>query len=543
VASVTSIARPYDPIRLLQSVLSGLGTAADEGHSRLRPRLWLVTKGGQRVEGHDRARVDVLQSAMWGAARVIAEEHPELWGGMIDIDPSVAEEVCARQVVTEVTSAAPGPQVAYRQENRFVLRLQAADPGPDEEIGLSWRADSAYLITGGMGGIGLHIAASLVALGARRLVLMGRSVMPPRAAWQDLAAGSKEGRQAAAILALEGKGASVHLMQADVADEEDLDRALRQYERESWPAIRGVIHGAGLTENRLSHVMDPGSFERVFAPKARGALLLDRLLPDLDIFILLSSISASLGVAGMANYAAANVALDALAADRRARGVHALSIQWGAWRDTGLHSGEGAARKAEELERQGIFEIPPEQGVKVFAAIHASGEPVLAVMPVDFSVLRTARAGRDLSLFEGRMPSLAEEPGAEGDLTRLLENAATPADRRLILSPLVKELVGAVLKLAPSRLDSRRPLGTMGLTSLMAMELRNRLEALVSRPLSATLAWNYPTVDALVTFLAEGKAPAPAPVAPRAPALATAEAMDLLMDLSDDDAAELLRRK
>jgi myxalamid-type polyketide synthase MxaE and MxaD len=141
------------------------------------------------------------------------------------------------------------------------------------------------------------------------------------------------------------------------------------------------------------------------------------------------------------------------------------------------------------------------------------------------------------------MPSLAEGRGAEGGLARMLEEAATPADRRLLLLPLVKEIVGAVLKLAPSRLDSRRALGTMGLTSLMAMELRNRLETLVSRPLSATLAWNYPTVDALVAFLAEGKAPEPEPVAPRAPDMATAEAVSLLMDLSDDDAAALLRRR
>jgi myxalamid-type polyketide synthase MxaE and MxaD len=220
-----------------------------------------------------------------------------------------------------------------------------------------------------------------------------------------------------------------------------------------------------------------------------------------------------------------------------------LSIQWGPWRSTGLFSGDAAERNADELDRQGIHGFSPEEGVHVFTAIHGSDAPVVTVMPVDLAALRSARSGRDLNMFEGRWPVLSNAPAGEGGLGQLLAQASTPADRRMILIPLVKEIVGGVLKLAPSRLDTRRALGTMGLTSLMAMELRNRLEALAGRPLSATVAWNYPTIDALVGFLAQeapsGVPPAPLPDA----AAAIVEAVAPTAEMTDDDVADLLRRK
>ena len=545
-APTTDSGDPFSPVGVLQSVHSilyesGGGSAGEGAWNALAPRLWLVTSGAQSVDGHPRAGVDVMQGAMWGACGVIAEEHPEVWGAMIDVDPDMEPDASADYLVRELTGGRSGAQIAFRQERRFELRLQPADPQTGNSTTLPWRADSAYLVTGGLGGVGLNLARSLVDLGVRRLLLMGRSSLPPRIEWAEVDPGSKIGCQIAAIRALESRGVSVHLVQANVADEQELSRALDQYEREGWPKIRGVIHAAGSAENKLAFDMDVGAFERVLAPKLRGAILLDKLLPDLEIFVLVSSIRAFLAVPGVANYAAANAGVDALARDRKSRGKHALSIQWGPWAHTGLHAGEGAEQIAADLARQGVSNVAPDDAIKVFSAVQGTDDPVIAVMLVDFEKMRRAGAGRHLGLFKERFATTSEVQRREGELASLLARAATPTDRRMMLAPQVKEAVASILKLQVSRLDPRRSLGTMGLTSLMAMELRNRLEELVGRPLSATLAWNHPTVDALVGYLAEDRTPVFAEME-SAPASIDAP-VALPEDISDDDIAALLRAK
>ena len=169
--------------------------------------------------------------------------------------------------------------------------------------------------------------------------------------------------------ALEHAGASVHLLQADVADEEQLRAALAAYRDEGWPAIRGVIHAAAVLDSHLTNDMDRAAFERVMAPKLAGALNLDRLLPDLDLFVVFSSISAFWAPPGMANYSAANAGLDAVAERRRARGQHAVSIQWGPWAGVGLHEAVISERSTQEMKRTGVGSIAIETGTSLFAAI------------------------------------------------------------------------------------------------------------------------------------------------------------------------------
>src|SRR5690606_24106640 len=144
-----------------------------------------------------------------------------------------------------VTCARGSAQVAFRGTERLALRLQPARPDSWNFPGPTWRVDSSYLITGGLGGVGLHLAGALADLGARRLVLMGRNTLPPRSEWTSVDPETRTGRQIAAVRALESRGVSVHLLRADVADEADLARALGQYAREGWPAIKGVVHAAG----------------------------------------------------------------------------------------------------------------------------------------------------------------------------------------------------------------------------------------------------------------------------------------------------------
>jgi acyl carrier protein len=342
----------------------------------------------------------------------------------------------------------------------------------------------------------------------------------------------------------------VHAAAVDVTDETQLRSFLDDYRAQAWPEIRGVVHAAGTHDNRLAATMDRAAFDAAVAPKLAAARLLDRLLPELEAFVMISSIGSFLAQPGQANYAAANAGLDALAIDRRARGLPAVSLAWGVWKDTGLVANAAGARNVDEMERQGVRAFAPERGAMLFSRLAAQAEPYMAVMPVDWAAFKRARGGRDFPVFRDLLEEAAGQASGAGDLGVALAGA-TPAQRRQLLEPVVRATVGRVLKIPPARLDPRKALGTMGLNSLMAMELRNRLEAALGRSLSATLAWNYPTVEALVEHLAGADAkatPGAVPAQPAAPpagplAQRLTEVAEAVAAVSDEDAARALRRR
>jgi acyl transferase domain-containing protein/acyl carrier protein len=524
---------PYLPLRVLQALL-GSGSPA-------LPRLWFATRGAQAIAAQPRAGVAVEQAALWGAARVVGEEHPALWGGLVDLDPGAPVDADAPLLARHLVAADGEDQVALRAARRFVLRLARAERRADRAA-FACREDAAYLVTGGLGDVGLHLARALVAAGARRLVLLGRTPLPPREAWSATSPQSAAGRRVAAVRALEASGAAVHVAAVDVGDEAGLRAFLERYAAEAWPPIRGVVHAAGALENHLAGAMTREAFDAIVRPKLRGAELLDRLLPGLDLFVLCSSTGAFLAQPGQANYAAANAGLDALAHDRRARGLPALSIEWGVWAGTGLVRNEAGERNVEELARQGIGAFSPERATALFHWLCDRDEPAMAVLPLDAAAFRRARSGRVLALYRdlfGGSVAGAEEPRLEGRLAD-----AAPAERRALLEAVVRESVGKVLKLAPARIDPRKAFGALGLGSLLAMELRNRLEAALGRPLPATLAWNYPTVAALVDHLAGADATAARAQSPEASAPTAPPIDDSLLriaEISDEEAALALR--
>ena len=519
----------YLPLRALQAVVKAKWTAY--------PRFWLVTRGGQAVGKDTTARVSVDQAAAWGAGRVIAEEHPEIWGGLADFDPAAGVSSGAALFVRHVLAPDGEDQIALRSNRRYVLRLAPFDAHAEPPAPFVWRPDAAYLITGGLGDAGLHVARSMAARGARRLVLLNRTPLPPRAEWTKADPVTATGQRIAAIRELERAGVAVHAAAVDVSDETELRAFLDRYTAEGWPPIRGVIHTAVSLDNRLAGVMDRAAFDAVVGPKLRAAQLLDRVLPDLDLFVMFSSMGGFLAHPGIANYAAANTGLDALAYDRRARGLPALSIAWGPWQKTGLTTGKAGENIVAEFARQGIGAFSPEHGTSIFAWLCGRTDPFVAVLPIDWATFRQTRKGRDFPIYmkmlSGPQDTAAHAPGLAGALAE-----AGPAEGRRLIEGAVRDAVGAVLKITPSRLDPRRAFGAMGLNSLMAMELRNRLEAALGRPLSATLAWNYPTIEALVAHLACTEPPA-APnftqVEIQQPPSGLSQRMNEVADLSDEE--------
>lgn len=510
------------------------------------PRAWLVTRGGTSASAAaDRpAFVDADQAAIWGIGRVFADEHPELWGGLIDLCADASPADVAAAVVREVLSGDTERQVAYRAGQRLVPRLLPLKDRDALPAASAWRRDAAYLITGGLGEIGLQVAKAMVRGGARRLLLLGRSPLPDRELWSSLAPGSRDAARCARIREIEGMGAAVHLLWADVGNRDELERVLGRYSTEGWPAIRGVVHAAGSHCNRLIDRMDRADFATVYRTKVDGARYLQELLPELDHFILFSSVIGLLGTSGMANYAAANAGLDAIASSRRAGGRPALSVLWGPWEQTGLLSGDSAEQGMQQLRDIGIQGFDVDAGVTVFDYVRGATTDAVAVLHADWQALSASRRGRD-RLFSRPDLDGSAAMQAPGETLAASLAVADAADRRRLLELVVREALGRTLNIAPVRVDAQKPFGAMGLGSLAAMEFRNRLEVAIGRPLPATIAWNYPTVESLSGFLVgvlSTGADSGAPVGSPARVADTVDAGSIAA-MSDDQVALLLKRR
>ena len=481
-----------------------------------RPRLWFATQGAQPVLEAQLRTTAVAQSPLWGLGRVIAEEHPELWGGLVDVDPTASVTEIATFLCEEIFNSDGEDQLAFYQQQRYAPRLVRARHAGGLMPATRWRSDSSYLITGGLGAIGLQVARWAVEQGARRLILMGRTPMPSRADWDQVEAGSRQARNIEAIRELERLGASVHVASVDVADETQLRTFLESFKREGWPPIRGVVHAAGVVEDRLLLKLDVAALQKVLRPKAIGGWNLHRLLGDIDYFVLFSSLGSLLGQPGQGNYAAANASLDALAHYRRGQGQTGLTINWGAWAGLGFAATSGGQRTLRSLAAQGIDSFTPAQGLAVLGRLLGQGLSQVAVMPVDWSKFSAARAKAVETGFKRGNRLLAQlaaeagspRPGSPGGVSKEESSirkhllAAEPEHRRALLETHLTQQIAQVLKLAPSRIEPDKPLGAWGVDSLMALELRNRLEADLDLTLSATLIWNYPTVADLANYLA-----------------------------------------
>ena len=447
------------------------------------PRLWLVTRGAGAGE------VAVEQTPLVGLGRVIALEHPELRCTRVDLDPRrPADEAAA--LIAEVLGESAEQEVRLR-DGRWGARLVRRAPAATREVRV--RADRSYVITGGLGGLGLDAAEWLVDRGAGHVVLVGR-------------AGAVSPEQQAAVAALGGRGARVTVARADVSAREDVARVLADAEA-SGLAIAGVIHAAGALDDGLIAGQDAGRLRGVIAAKGLGALHLDALTRGmaLDFFVLYASASGLLGSPGQCNYAAANTLLDGLALRRRARGLAALSVDWGAFSGVGL-AAETAAR-GERLASRGLRSLSPEEGIAALERLLAGDVAQAAVLPLDvrqWVEFYPAAASPMLARL------LADRPAsAAGTLApRLAE--ATAAGRAALLIEFLRGEAARVLRIAVDRLDADAPLTGLGMDSLMGLELRNRIEAALGVTAPATLLWTYPTLAALAGHLAGLFAPAEA---------------------------------
>jgi amino acid adenylation domain-containing protein len=422
-------------------------------------RLWLVTRGAMPLSG---GPVAIAQTPLWGLGRVIALEHPDLRCTRIDLDPA-APEIAA--LATEILGQDLEDQVAFRAGVRHVARLVRHQGRPGTPMAM--RVDQTYLVTGGLGGLGLAVARWMVERGARYLALLGRSAPGAEAA--------------ETVQELREAGAEVVILQADVARQDELERALVQMQA-LLPPLAGVIHAAGTLNDAPLVVQDWERFASVMAAKCDGAWHLHCLTHDipLDFFVLFSSAVAVLGAVTQANHAAANAFLDGLAHYRRALGLPAISINWGVWSRIGA-----AARRHVDAHtaRHGMGVITPEQGVAMLEHLLAEQRTQVVVLPdVDWPrFLSQFPEHTPLSMFAALEVSTEAQVEtdhgidvSQTDLPQRIRQAPV-AERQALMTAYLSEQVAQVTGLKGA-LDPEVSFSDLGFDSLMAVELKHRVE-------------------------------------------------------------------
>ncbi|MDI3389363.1 amino acid adenylation domain-containing protein [Streptomyces sp. B-S-A8] len=460
------------------------------------PALCLVTHGAQPVASRPVHHPD--RAALWGLGRVAATEHPELRVVQLDFAPQTAAADVATLIHGELVSfLAAGQDAALRQVGfeaglRYTAALaRTAVPQPpdgDHAVATAVRADATYLVTGGLGGIGLETAELLNRCGARHIVLAGRSEPTPAAQ--------------AAIGELRSAGCTVETAVVDVADHQALSALFKRLgEDPLLPPLAGVLHLAGTLDDGPLLMQSPGRFAGVTAPKASGAWNLHLLTRDLelDFFVLFSSVSALLGTPGQASYAAANAYLDGLAAHRRGLGLPAVSLQWGSWAEVGMSARAGVNAR---LEAEGEGVIPKDCGLDALAAFLTAcpTESSVAILPADWSRF-TQRNNPVLRNFLTAMPGApAPETLPAGDSFREEFDRAPAERRKELLAARVWEEVGQVLGAVDGLTDDAN-LFECGLDSLTSISLSRKLQKSLGCKLHRTAVFDHPTAGSLTEHL------------------------------------------
>jgi acyl transferase domain-containing protein/acyl carrier protein len=464
-----------DALALAQTVLN-IGPAG--------PALWVVTAGAHATS----SVVRPADSALWGLGRVLASEAPGVRASFIDLDAAAPDWEGLANLIASGRDEAELALVDGRLLAPMLVPTELTARLDTPPVSL----EASYIVTGAFGFIGDLTYRWLVKKGAGKLFLVGRT--PPNAQALE------------AIAAARAAGTEIETVIADIGTQAGVETLFAQVEADAKP-LRGIIHSAGAIDDAAISRQTPTSFAHAFGAKATGAWLLHQrsLRHDLSFFVLYSSAAALIGSPGQSNYAAANSYLDGLAQYRRSLGLSALSLNWGLWTSTGLAVKRDVVHTG---STQGAVPITPERGMDVLERAIASDQTQIAVLPLDWALLRQMLGLR-------RPPTLLKElfagsgaPGeavvaATGALSRYLPlyEAATAADRHAVLVDFTRARSAELLNLdAASPFPDDQPLLDLGLDSLVGLELKNDLQTLTGITFPSTLFFDCPTVTTLAQY-------------------------------------------
>ncbi|MFF8195813.1 SDR family NAD(P)-dependent oxidoreductase [Streptomyces bobili] len=429
------------------------------GTHRQPPRLWMATVLAQAAGAGEPGTPHL--ACLRGLVRVLALEHPHLRASLVDIDQQPG---AVDGLVQEILAGGDADEIAWRSGTRLTARLARADLSPQRNAEVAFtRPDGAYIITGGLTGLGLATASRLAEQGAGRIVLNGRRA---------------PGHEAQAVLAdLRARGTSVAVVQGDIA-EPDVAPSLVRAALAEGHTLRGVAHCAGVLHDRMITDLEPADVDTVLRPKAVGARNLEAAIADhdLDWWVIYSSAAALVGSPGQSAYAAANAWLDAIAHQRRATGLPATSIAWGPWENVGAAAGNPASA---------LEPIRLSEGMDALQELVTFNRSHVGVVPLD--------TDRVLAAFPGlsAIPFFSE---VLGDSALGADDWVGPAGIASLGSSapdtVYARLVGrtaAIMGFGAHELSETTPLPELGLDSLMAVRIRNAIRQDFGIDLSAPL--------------------------------------------------------
>ncbi|MEC3976430.1 polyketide synthase [Amycolatopsis sp. H20-H5] len=440
--------RPESGLRAVGDTVELVRAITDAGGQP--PRVWLVTSSAAQVLSGETGRPG--PAALRGLVRVLSFEHPASRVSWLDLDAADP----AADLVTEVLGQSTEDEVAWRGGHRYVARLvPGVAPGSADTPVV--RPDGGYVVTGGLGGLGLSLASWLAGLGAAKIVLNGRSA--PNAAAM------------AVIDELTATGTLIEVVLGDIAEPGTAERLLAA--AGTGAAARGVVHAAAVFDDRTVSLLDAETLRRSWLPKAYGAWRLHEATVDLELdwWLGFSSATALHGLPGQPAYASANAYLDAVVALRRASGLPAATINWGTWAEVGAAAG---------LEVPWMTPISPAEGLGLIGEVLGSGGGAVSPGAVRLNTARLAAAFPDLTtvpFFEALLAEHAEAPGPATDWPGLAAlRDRDPADIRELAAAQLRGRIASVMGLAAAELADDVPLTGLGVDSLLAVRIRNGLQ-------------------------------------------------------------------
>ncbi|KAJ6788682.1 hypothetical protein PWT90_07141 [Aphanocladium album] len=470
--------------------------------SKLDVRVFAFT-----ASAHDGVDERALALApLIGLCRVLASEHPEQFGCLVDgdgygaVNCSVLIDVMFRVQDVDVVRIEDGlPKVARLQPLATSKKLAL-----NGKRSLLPHAGGTYLITGGLGALGMEVASFLVSHGARRLVLVSRRQLPPRRQWSEIRKNHWAYSALTRIKTLEDAGTTVHAISVDMATPAAARILQSQLEILSLPPVTGVIHAAGVVADQLALETTQDAFARVLAPKINGALALHQLFPpgSIDFMVLFSSCGQLVGFTGQSSYASGNSFLDILATHRQKQeNDTTVSFLWTSWRGIGMVA--DSEYVALELESKGITDVTCDDA---FAAwLHTA-----KYKDINHAVVLRARVHNDndvppLPILDQITVGIRRGEGAKSDTHSQNGNAETalpttaPAMKEFLVDA-IQACVANVLHIEQDDVDPKSALTDLGIDSVMMVMLRRRLQQALKTKVPPTLIWSYPTVDSMVNW-------------------------------------------
>lgn len=484
---------------LLELIHASQGSATQSATN-----LWVLTAGAQAVtDGLDCVHPE--NAALWGLARVIPRECPQLRVRTIDVDAHEAQQQAgevARLLVGEFARRTTAVEIAYRDRARYVLTRQAVSGSPNSAAA-SIRQRGVYLITGGLGGIGLVLARWLAERYQARLVLLSRTSLPPRDSWAASIADRRTAAQLrtklAELVAIEAAGGEVVVVSGDVADPATLRHA-EQAARERFGGINGVFHAAGTVRKCLLRDTTAAGFADVLRPKVAGgkALIESARRENFDFVLFFSSVAGLDGNVFQADYSAANRTLDSLAAAARAEGLPIQSVAWDLWQDIGMGRG-----MAELADARGRAALEPAVALAALERALAWGRAEMSVRAPDSLVGRRSTIS-DTAARETAAQRV-EPQGSVLERVRIVSAASKPRcdgdDLRVRVRRALREAVAMTLGLPIERVSAEQSLPDLGLDSLLAVKLIRGLSQATGKQLSATLPFDFASIALLAEHL------------------------------------------